>query len=191
MLYIKYLDIILVLKLSQGKFNMCRFLPIVTLFIISCSFQETESDLLNKKNPDGYYGDKILLQEHSSFEDLMNYPNQYLDKDVLISGKIVEVCPMRGCWINVKDNNSDIIIRVKVTDGMIVFPLSSKGKQVDAQGKFLKLNFTEEQAKNWKIHLAEEQGVILNPDDVILEPSDLVEYRIVGKGAQIYSHGCK
>tara|TARA_B100000700_G_scaffold35909_1_gene35037 strand:+ start:23 stop:535 length:513 start_codon:yes stop_codon:yes gene_type:complete len=170
---------------------MFRFLPIFILIIISCSLQETESALLNKKNPDGYYGNKIILKEYSSFEDLMSSPDQYLDKDVLISGEIVEVCPMRGCWINVKDNNSDIIIRVKVTDGMIVFPLSSKGKQVDAQGKFLKLNFTEEQAKNWKIHLAEEQGVILNPDDVILEPSDLVEYRVVGKGAQIYSHGCK
>ena len=170
---------------------MCRFLPIFTLIIISCSFQKTESDLLNKKNPDGYYGDNIILQKYSSFEDLMNSPNQYLDKDVLISGEIVEVCPMRGCWINVKDNNSDIIIRVKVTDGMIVFPLSSKGKQVDAQGKFLKLNFTKEQAKNWKVHLAKEQGFILNPEDVILEPSDLFEYRIVGKGAQIYSQGCK
>ena len=152
--------------------------------------QETESDLLNKKNPDGYYGDKILLQEYSSFEDLISSPDQYLHKDVLISGEIVEVCPMRGCWINVKDNNSDIIIRVKVTDGMIVFPLSSKGKQVDAQGKFSRLNFTKEQARNWKIHLAEEQGIILNPEDVILEPSDLIEYRILGKGAQIYSYGC-
>ena len=27
--------------------------------------------------------------------------------------------------------------------------------------------------------------------NTVLEPSDLVEYRIVGKGAQIYSHGCK
>ena len=88
-------------------------------------------------------------------------------------------------------NNSDIIIRVKVTDGMIVFPLSSKSKQVDVQGKFTRLNFTEQQAKNWKVHLAAEQGIVLKHEDIVLSESDLVEYRVVGESAQIYSYGCK
>ena len=44
-------------------------------------------------------------------------------------GKILEVCPMRGCWINIGiPKNPQNYIRVKVTDGEIVFPLSSKGK---------------------------------------------------------------
>ena len=98
---------------------------------------------------------------------------------------------MRGCWIKVKDDISDAIIRVKVTDGMIVFPLSSKGKQVDVQGKFIRLDFTEAQARNWKVHLAAEKGIVLKPEDVVLDPSDLLEYRIMGEGAQIYSYGCK
>ena len=116
---------------------------------------------------------------------------KYLGKDVLISGEIIEVCPMRGCWIRVKDNNSDLIIRVKVTDGLIVFPLSSKGKFIDVQGEFSKLDFTEEQAMKWKIHLAEEKGIALSPEDVVINPSDLLEYRVIGKGAQIYTYGCK
>ena len=169
---------------------MRRVLPIISLIIISCSLQETESDLLNKKNPDGFYGNMITLSEKSSFKDLFSLPNEYLGKDVFLSGEIIEVCPMRGCWINVKDNNSDLVIRVKVTDGIIVFPISSKGKQVDVQGKFSKLNFTEQQAKNWKVHLAHEKGITLNPENIILEPSDLIEYRIIGESAKIYSYGC-
>ena len=74
---------------------------------------------------------------------------------------------------------------------MIVFPLSSKSKQVDIQGKFTRLNFTEQQAKNWKVHLAAEQGIVLKHEDIVLNESDLVEYRIVGESAQIYSYGCK
>ena len=93
---------------------------------------------------------------------------------------------MRGCWINVKDNDSESVIRVKVTDGEIIFPLSSKGKQVNVQGIFTKLEFTEEQAKMWKIHLAEEQGIKLTENDVVINPTDLIEYRIIGKAANIY-----
>ena len=129
--------------------------------------------------------------ENEEISTLLNEPNKYLGKDVLVSGTITEVCPMRGCWIDVKDVNTDSHIRIKVTDGQIVFPLSAKGKYVDVQGKFTKLNFTEEQAINWKIHLAEEQGVMLNYEDVKITPDDLVEYRINGTGANIYTYGCK
>ena len=94
---------------------------------------------------------------------------------------------MRGCWINIKDKGSDINIRVKVTDGDIVFPLSSEGRQVDVQGIFSKLEFSEEQAINWKVHLAEEKGIQLAPEDVKIHPSDLYEYRIIGKAAKIYN----
>jgi len=64
-------------------------------------------------------------------------------------------------------------------------------KHVDVQGKFIKLNFTEEQARNWKIHLAKEQGIALKPEDIDIYPTDLVEYRINGSGASIYTYGCK
>ena len=54
------------------------------------------------------------------------------------------------------------------------------------QGIFTKLEFTEEQAKMWKIHLAEEQGIKLLEHDVVINPSDLIEYRIIGQAANIY-----
>ena len=170
---------------------MYKFFLVGTIIFLSCSLQESESDLLHKKNPDGFYGARISLKEYSSFTDLMSFSSQYLGKNILISGEIVEVCPMRGCWIKVKDDISDAIIRVKVTDGMIVFPLSSKGKQVDVQGKFIRLDFTEDQARNWKVHLAAEKGIVLKSEDVVLDSSDLLEYRIMGESAQIYSYGCK
>ena len=98
---------------------------------------------------------------------------------------------MRGCWIDVKDADTDANIRIKVTDGKIVFPISAKDKYVDVQGEFTKLEFTEEQARNWKIHLSLEQGITLNPEDVEITPEDLIEYRINGVGANIYTYGCK
>ena len=166
-------------------------LMISILCITNCHKDESEIDLLNKTNPDGFYGDKISLTIKNEIGTLLNKPNDYLGKNVLVSGTISEVCPMRGCWIDVKDINTDSHIRIKVTDGQIVFPLSGKGKLVDVQGKFTKLNFSKEQAIKWKIHLAEEQGIKLNPEDIEITPDDLVEYRINGSGATIYTYGSK
>ena len=177
-------------KSGDGVNYGVKNILLISLIIISSCSNKSESDLLNKENPDGKYGLKISLTNYNSINDLLNSPNKYLGQDVLVTGEIMEVCPMRGCWINVKDPNSDSNIRVKVTDGQIVFPLSSKGRSVNIQGEFSQLNFTEDQAIKWKVHLAEEKGIILNPDDIIINQSDLVEYRIIGKGAKIYPYGC-
>jgi len=158
---------------------------IFAVVLLSCSKKQSEKNLLNKKNPAGNYGELITLSRFNTFKDLFDNPQHFIGQKVLVKGKITEVCPMRGCWINVKDNNFQI--RVKVTDGKIVFPLSAVGHSVSVEGVFSKLNFSKKQAIQWKMHLAEEKGEILNPDSIIIKESDLVEYRIIGNGAIIYS----
>ena len=166
---------------------MYRFILLIILIFIGCNKEISEHDLLHKSDPLGSYGGTISLIDVKRIGYLIDNSEKYLNSNVLISGKILEVCPMRGCWINVKDMDSDIDIRVKVTDGEIVFPLSSKGLQVDVQGIFSKLEFSKEQAIKWKVHLAEEKGIKLAPEDVEINPSDLYEYRIIGKAAKIYN----
>ena len=166
-----------------------KLMLILTIFVFSaCEKELSEYDLLHKNDPIGNYGSVIDSKEFKQIKMLIDNADEYLNTDVLISGTILEVCPMRGCWVNVKDNDSESNIRVKVTDGEIVFPLSSKGKQVNVQGTFTKLEFSEEQAKMWKIHLAEEQGIKLSKEDVVINPSDLIEYRIIGQAANIYNY---
>ena len=166
---------------------MYRLILLIILTFIGCNKEISEHDLLHKSDPLGSYGGTISLIDVKRIGYLIDNSEKYLNSNVLISGKILEVCPMRGCWINVKDMDSDIDIRVKVTDGEIVFPLSSKGLQVDVQGIFSKLEFSKEQAIKWKVHLAEEKGIKLAPEDVEINPSDLYEYRIIGKAAKIYN----
>ena len=116
---------------------------------------------------------------------LINNSETYSNKDIVISGEIVDVCPMKGCWIEVKDFNSNHSVRVKVKDDVIVFPENSKGNHVIASGTFTKIEFSEEKAIQWKMHLAEEKGIILSRENIRLQPSDLVEYRLNGIGAEI------
>ena len=131
------------------------------------------------------YGDDFNYDSIQSISSLIDNPNQFLDKQIVTEGKIVDVCPMKGCWIEIKDSDSGQIIRVKVQDDVIIFPEDSKEKKVIVNGVFTKIEFTEDQAIKWKIHLAEEKGLKLEESDVTLDSSDLIEYRIKGLGAKI------
>jgi len=153
----------------------------------ACSTKTAEKTVDVSKTSLENFGIEISNTVISPMKELFNNADGYLDKNVLIQGEIVDVCPMRGCWIEVKDFDSEKSIRVKVKDGEIVFPEDSKNKQVLVEGIFSKLIFTEEQAIKWKIHLAEEKGINLKEEDIELDASDLVEYRIKGLGAQITS----
>ena len=135
---------------------MKKIIFLIQIILIGCNSTPTEQELLNKSNPDGIYGEEITLSKKNTINTLISNEQKYFNKDVFVSGKIIEVCPMRGCWIKINDISSDYNLRIKVTDGDIVFPLSSKGKQADIQGVFTKLEFSEDQARKWKMHLAAE-----------------------------------
>ena len=161
------------------------FIFIIIAFF-GCSNKTSEIDRLNKKNPVGAYGNALSDAPIYSVEDILSSPRNNIGNSILISGVISEVCPMRGCWIQVKDNKSQQSIRVKVTDGDIVFPLSSKGKNVIAEGQFSKLVLSEKQAKSWKAHLAAEKGIEIDTAQVVLEEDDYFEYRLYSEAAKIF-----
>ena len=157
---------------------MCRKIFIFLSFILfSCNQNYNQSISL--------YGDDFNYDSIQSISSLIDNPNQFLDKQIVTEGKIVDVCPLKGCWIEIKDSDSGQIIRVKVQDDVIIFPEDSKEKKVIVNGVFTKIEFTENQAIKWKIHLAEEKGLKLEESDVTLDSSDLIEYRIKGLGAKI------
>ena len=166
--------------------NIGKILYIVVLaYIAGCKNPDVESQLLQKKNPNGSYGNPISTKEAFNVDELLSVAQYKIGQQVVLHGLINEVCPMRGCWLKLVDENEKSSIRVKVTDGEIVFPLSAKGKNVIAEGVLAKLEFTEQQAKNWKVHLAKEKGINLTPEEVILSDVDYYEYRLNCTGAII------
>ena len=156
------------------------------IIFFGCSSDQTEKDLLNKRNPIGFYGNILSKTEIIEVGHLLSNSDTYLDKRLLVSGSIIEVCPMRGCWVQIQDDTSQETIRVKVTDGEIVFPLSAVGNKIIAEGDFIKLELSEEQAKNWKHHLAFEQGIELDTADIVLCAKDYYEYRLNSNAAKIF-----
>ena len=164
-----------------------RLLLAVLLSVcFSCNSKNLEQKLLNKSKPSGLYGNMSKTQKVYGVDKLIDNKNDYMNSIVKVEGVIEEVCPMRGCWLQVVGESDYNKIRIKVKDGDIVFPLSSKGRKVVAEGQFSVLKLNEKQAKNWKKHLAIEKGIKIDTASIVLTDSDYFEYRLNTNGAEIF-----
>lgn len=128
------------------------------------------------------FGEPITLQEPTRVSKILAQPESYVGQTVLVRGKVLAVCPNKGCWIEIDSDAPAEKIQVKVEDDVIVFPQSLKGKQVLVQGVVEKLHLTKEQALAMKQHEAEESG---KEFDATTEVSEETIYRIKGRGAAV------
>ncbi len=91
------------------------------------------------------YGDGVTLTEAVAIETLLANPDEYVGKKVRVDGVITGVCKKRGCWMQVTDADSGNGVRIKVEDGVIVFPYESMGHERSAEGVFEAIKLTPEQ----------------------------------------------
>jgi len=131
------------------------------------------------------FGQKLTLDKTTAVSTLLDQPEKYLDKPVQITGTVVDVCAHKGCWIEVSGDRPYETITVKVDDGVIVFPITVKGKNVVAEGTLEKLSLSDEQALSFKKHEAEEKGVEFDEANCKLTEKDKTVYRLRGLGAVI------
>ena len=130
------------------------------------------------------YGEHLSLKEKTKISDIIDNPEAYLDKTVLVEGKVLDVCPMAGCWIELSSNREGQKIKVKVEDDEIVFPQEAKGKTALVEGKVYKIKLSKEEAINYYEHQAEEKGEDFDPSSI---SGPVTIYQIQGSGAEIKS----
>lgn len=175
-------------------YKLLLLFTLVIVFLSGCSKNNSDQDMsleqskqaeqqaMQKEDPVGVYGNGITLKEQTLVSAIMESPEKFEGKQVLISGTIVEVCPKRGCWVDLSGDKEFEKIKVKVKDGEIVFPLSAKGNKALVEGKVEKLELTKEQAIRYQAHQAEEKGIEF---DSTLVTGPMTIWRIRGLGAEI------
>ena len=84
---------------------------------------------------DKKFGKELTVTEKTDVSAIIEKPADFEGKTVLVEGTIVDVCEMRGCWIDIAAAEGYDKIRVKVEDGVIVFPMEAKGKKVTVEGE--------------------------------------------------------
>ena len=109
-------------------------------------------------------------------------PDPWVGKRVRIEGEVSGVCQKQGCWLElVSPGNASL--RVKVEDGVIVFPQDTVGHRATAEGEVEILELTREEYTGWLEHQAEETGEEFDPATVGDGPHRIVRLR--GLGAEI------
>jgi hypothetical protein len=128
------------------------------------------------------YGADLEAGEPVSVAELLSRPDDFVGERVRVEGRIDGVCPRRGCWIDIREDDGKRKVRFKVEDGEIEFPVEVNGKHVVAEGVFARTEMTPEQALAYAKHLAEELG---EPFDEASFDGPYVIYRIDGIGARV------
>ena len=106
---------------------MSRAVPILAIVMVCMVFPAVAGDS---------YGDGVSLDQPVAIPTLLADPDQYLGTKVRVDGVITGVCKKRGCWMQVTDPDSGEGVRIKVEDGVIVFPYTAMGHRVSAEGVF-------------------------------------------------------
>jgi hypothetical protein len=70
------------------------------------------------------------------------------ERDVVISGTIADVCKIKGCWMNVQDNNGTEMFVQFENYGFFV-PMNSTGQAVKAHGRAVKQAWSVEELRHF------------------------------------------
>ncbi|MFA6148538.1 MAG: DUF4920 domain-containing protein [bacterium] len=128
------------------------------------------------------YGSGVTVDPPTLVSDMMSRPDAYIAKTVKVKGLVLDVCETRGCWMELAGDKPGGKLRIKVEDGVIVFPQSARGRQAVVQGTVEMLRMCPEEAQRFRQIEAREKGVPFLREMVTGKESSLA---IVATGAII------
>jgi len=128
------------------------------------------------------FGPRITLSEETAISSIIDNPDAYIGRKVKVSGLVIDVCSRRGCWIYMAGDRAYEKIRIKVTDGEIVFPMEARGKMAVVEGVVESMELTKAEVIARRKHHAEETGEAFDPASVT---SGHTVLRIRGLAAEI------
>lgn len=128
------------------------------------------------------FGAGVTLATSMPIDALLADPKAHVGKSVRVEGLIVDVCPKRGCWMDLAGAGPGQKLRFKVTDGDMVFPVDAKGKYAVVEGVVAVNELTLEQTKEYVAYQAREYGAAMDPA-AVTAPMSIV--RLDGTGAML------
>lgn len=129
------------------------------------------------------YGKEITSKEKVQISKILENPENFEGKKVLVEGTVINVCEKRGCWIELASDKEFESIRVKVEDGVIVFPMEAKGQKALVEGEFVSFTVEADGSECSGTDCKEKKG---KKEDCKSEKKHVkTVYQIKGSGAEI------
>jgi hypothetical protein len=149
-----------------------RVVIVCTSLLITLSVMAKESS----------YGLGADCGKTTPISKILKTPGSYIGKRMVVTGHVIKVCAKRGCWMTLASDQKYQDLRIKVKDGVMVFPLSARGKKACVQGDLEEIKLSEKHAKMFMAHQAKEQKREFDPTSV---KGPMTVYQIRAKGAVI------
>jgi len=128
------------------------------------------------------FGKELTIAEPTSIAAILDQPENFRGKRVLVEGRITEVCEMMGCWIMIEDPDAGRSVRFKVEDGVITFPMEVQGKIARAEGVVSVRELTADEQIAEGEHHADETGTTFDASTVT---GPKVRIQLEGEGALV------
>lgn len=109
------------------------------------------------------FGAAPTVAEVTPIDKLLADPDAFKGKTVRVEGLVTDVCPKRGCWMELAGAQPGQKLKFKVTDGVMVFPPEAKGKLAVAQGEVTVRELSLEESKEYAAYQAKEYGKDVDP----------------------------
>ena len=90
------------------------------------------------------FGSDLTIQDKTQISNILEKPDDFVGKRVLVTGLVTDVCATRGCWLELSSDKEQQTIRVKVNDGEIVFPMEAKGHNAVVEGEVVRLEYDKD-----------------------------------------------
>lgn len=131
-----------------------------------------------KAKPGTVYGDTISPKNAVPIADLVPALHAGDTSEVLVQTRVINSCTSKGCWMNVRVNDTTQAF-VKFKDYGFFVPTDIKGKNVVIQGKIYLSVTSVEDLK----HYAKDAGKTQKEIDAINKPKE--EIRIMANGVLV------
>jgi hypothetical protein len=84
------------------------------------------------------FGTGVTVERATPIADVIARPADFAGQTIRVEGVVTAVCQHMGCWMTLAPSGASgetpATLRLKVDDGVIVFPVSSRGRTAVAQG---------------------------------------------------------
>ena len=156
----------------------------IALFILLISFSiacnNAPAPVTDAATGDLYFGEKITKDGAIGVNELLSKMETTDSIDIKLTGVIESVCKKKGCWMNIKtDDTAEGSVFVRFKDYGFFMPLDSEGRKVIMNGYAFK-NITPVDELR---HYAEDEGKSEEEINAITEPEE--EYRYMASGVII------
>ncbi len=150
---------------------------VMTLLAVSCFLIGSHA-----MAADRVFGKGVSAPDTILVSKLLVTPDAYVGQTIRVQGLAVAVCQHRGCWVNISSDVEGETVRVKVTDGEIVFPPEILGDAIIAEGVWTSNKLDLETTRRVCAHQAEQDGKEFDPASVT---GCMTLYQITGTGAVV------